>query len=173
MHAKPDLRVFFFLLANLSFRLGDRGRYPAKPMANLLRARNIIVVLTGSLLYLAMQVCFFLHAASATTVAREYLGRGVFTESQMSREENFYSNGKDRTTFQIPKFNDKFRMHTASFNWNENRHIPPDASTNASDTWVGTCTLTPKSPWRQMDLFGVLGPIECSVYGDWMTDASQ
>ena len=30
MHAKPDLRVLF-LLADLSFRLGDRGRYPAPP----------------------------------------------------------------------------------------------------------------------------------------------
>ena len=29
MHTKPDLRVFF-LLAGLSFRLGDRGRYLPK-----------------------------------------------------------------------------------------------------------------------------------------------
>ena len=142
-------------------------------MAKIFRVRYIIAVLVGLMLYVSLQICFFLHAASATTVTREYFGRGVFSESQLVREEGFYANGNDRVTFQIPKFNEDFRMHKASFKWNGNRHVPPDASTTASDTWVGTCTLTAKTPWRQMDLFGLLGPIECSLYGDWRTDVEQ
>ena len=140
-------------------------------MANLLRKRNVVIAMLGLLLgllvFLALQACFLLHLANADAVMSEYMGRGVFYESQLSRVKNFYPNGKERWTFKIPSFDENFRMHEASFRWNENRHIPPDSKTDLRDTWVGTCTLKPKSPWRQIDIFGVLGPTEIKLYGDW------
>ena len=142
-------------------------------MAKVFRARNLVLVGIGILAYLALQVCLLMYVGSADAVTVEYLGRGVFSESQLTREESFYPNGKDRWTFQIPPFDKNFRMHDASFKWNENRHVPPDAKTDRRDTWIGTCTLTPKSPWRQIDIFGVLGPIEYKLYGDWHTEASR
>ena len=135
-------------------------------MAKLFRTRNIVCVAIMLLLYAALQIVFFLHAFSARTITVEYLGREVFMKSLETREGSRY-------TIQTPPFNEEFRMHTASFRWNENHYIPPDGSTDPSDAWVGTCTLTPKSPWRQIDIFGVLGPIECHLYGDGRTDTSQ
>ena len=142
-------------------------------MKKILRRRNIVIAILLVAAFLALQLCLMLHAMSARTRTLEYLGRGVFSASQMSREENFYPNGKDRWTFQIPPFEEEFRMHTASFEWNDNRYVPPNADTDAADTWVGTCTLTPKSPWRYIDIFGILGPVECSVYGNWHVETSQ
>ena len=142
-------------------------------MKQLLSCRNVVVISLLAMAFLGLQICLWMHTASAKTRTLEYLGRGVFSESQMAREQNFYPNGKDRWTFQIPPFNEKFRMHTASFEWNENRYVPPDANTKARDTWVGTCTLTPKTPWRYIDIFGILGPVECSVYGDWHVESKH
>ena len=142
-------------------------------MANLSRTKKIAAAVVCLLLFLVLQLCLFCHAFSARTVTMEYLGREVCSESQLSREENFYSNGQHRWTYQIPPWEHDFRMHTATFEWNENHHVPPDASTTRSETWVGTCTLTPKSPWCQIDLFGILGPMKFSVYGDWYVEASQ
>ena len=101
------------------------------------------------------------------------MGRGVFAESQMATEYDYYGEGKDRWNVRIPSFNETFRMHTASFKWNENTHVPPAAGIDRADVWVGTCTLTPKSPWRYVDVFGILGPTECSVYGDWRIQSSR
>ena len=103
-------------------------------MAKVFRARNLVLVGIGILAYLALQVCLLMYVGSADAVTVEYLGRGVFSESQLTREESFY-----------PPFDKNFRMHDASFKWNENRHVPPDAKTDRRDTWIGTCTLTPVS----------------------------
>ena len=129
--------------------------------------RNIATPLLLLIAFFSLQVVFFLNTYSAKAVTLEYLGRGVCFESQMSIERDYYGKGKDRWTVQIPEFDEEFRMHTATFEWNENKHVPPDAETKLHDVWVGTCTLTPKSPWRYIDVFGILGPLECSVYGDW------
>jgi len=128
--------------------------------SKIFRTRNLVAFVIGLLLFFSLQVCFFMHAFSARTITLDYLGRGVFSESQLSREEGFYSNGKDRWTFQIPKFEHR------------NRLVPPDAATNAIDTWVGTCELNPRSPWREIDVFGILGPFDCKVYGDWHVESS-
>ena len=117
-------------------------------MNKLLRRRNVVIAVLLVVAFLSLQVCLLLHTISAKIRTAEYLGRGVCSASWISREEGFYPNGRDRCTFQIPPFEEEFRMHTASFEWNDNRYVPPDANTTAADTWVGTCTLTPKSPWR-------------------------
>ena len=142
-------------------------------MNKLLRRRNVVIAVLLVVAFLSLQVCLLLHTISAKIRTAEYLGRGVCSASWISREEGFYPNGRDRCTFQIPPFEEEFRMHTASFEWNDNRYVPPDANTAAADTWVGTCTLTPKSPWRYIDVFGILGPVECSVYGDWHVKPNQ
>ena len=138
-------------------------------MANLFRSRNIAIALVLLVLYLALQACFAMHALSAGTITTEYLGREV---SRTSRQEGIYPNGKYRWTYEIPPFEHQFRMHEAVFEWNENHFVPPDAETEARDKWIGTCTLTPKSPWREIDFFGVLGPMEYTVYGDWYVESS-
>lgn len=139
-------------------------------MSRILRLRNVILAVALLVLFLALQVTFWLHAASARINALEYLGREVFSESSTTIEDDFYGDGKNRRTLKIPKFNKQFRMHDTTFTWNPNPHIPPDASTERSETWVGTCRLKPKSPWREFDIFGWLGPMECKLYGDWHTE---
>ena len=58
MHAKPDLRVLF-LLASLSFRLGDRGRYPAfgKTKATPMNQKKLQVLFV-SLIFLIYSGCY-------------------------------------------------------------------------------------------------------------------
>ena len=156
-------------------RLGYRGRYPTRVqlMRRIFRPGNLIIAASILAAFLALQISFVLRTQSARAVTLEHLGRGVCGESQLTRVDNFYGNGMDRWTLRIPAFDAKFRMHTTNFEWNENRHIPPDAKTAPRDTWVGTCTLTPKTPWRQIDVLGLLGPIECKVFGDWHVETNR
>ena len=112
-----------------------------------------------------------LHTASARTCAFEYLGREVLSESSGATDFDYYGEGEDRWNLKVPPFKYVFRMHTATFEWNDNGYIPPEAGIAHRDVWVGTCTLTPKAPWRYIDLFGHLGPFECSVYGDWHVES--
>ena len=140
-------------------------------MKRLLSYKNICVIAFVAFIFLVLQVTLYLHTASTKTRTLEYLGRGVFAESQPGTEYDFYGKGKDRWNVVIPPFNETFRMHTASFDWNPNTHIPPESGIDRSDVWVGTCTLTPKFPWRYIDVLGILGPVECSVYGDWHVES--
>ena len=141
-------------------------------MTKLLRPKNIVLSILTLTCVATAQIVFFCHAFSARTVVSEYLGRETCLESQLNQELNFYPNGDSRWTLQIPDFDHEFRMHVVEFDWNENRHIPPDSATSPSDSWVGTCTVEPKSPWSYVDVFGVLGPFECKVYGDWRVESS-
>lgn len=142
-------------------------------MPKSLRLRNLVILAAFSIAFLILQLTLFLHAESARAVTLEYMGRSVFSESQWPREEEYYDNGRDRVSLRVPVFDSKFRMHEATFAWIENSYIPPDADTDLTKMWVGTCTLTPKSPWRQIDVFGLLGPMQCHVYGDWHVETTR
>ena len=142
-------------------------------MRRFFSCRNVAITVFCVFAFIALQVVFILHAASARTCTFDYLGREVFLESSETVDWDFYGEDKHRWNLTVPPFKRKFRMHAATFEWNENRHIPPGDGIGLSDLWVGTCTLTAKTPWRQIDVFGHLGPFECSVYGDWHVEAGS
>ena len=142
-------------------------------MKRFFSCRNVAVMAFCVFAFLALQVVLILHAASASTCAFEYLGREVFSESSVATDYDYYGEGVDRWNLRVPRFKYKLRMHTATFEWNENGHIPPEAGIARRDVWVGTCMLHPKAPWRYIDVFGHLGPFECSVYGDWHVESGS
>ena len=154
--------------ARITRTLSDSGT----KMKKILTKRNVIVAILCLIAFLSLQIVLYLHASSARTRTLEYMGRGLFAESQMAIEYDYYGEGEDRWTTQIPEFTETFRMHTVSFEWNQNKHIPPVRGMDRADVWVGTATLTPKAPWRYIDPFGVLGPFRYSVYGDWQVRPS-
>ena len=142
-------------------------------MKRFFSCRKIAIAAFCGFAFIVLQVVLMLHAASARTCAFEYLGREVLSESSGATDFDYYGEGEDRWNLKVPPFKYVFRMHTATFEWNDNGYIPPEAGIAHRDVWVGTCTLTPKAPWRYIDLFGHLGPFECSVYGDWHVESGS
>ncbi len=132
----------------------------------------IAICAIGLFAFIVLQGIFCFYAVSARTITVEYLGRGIFAESEKATEYDYYGEGDHRWHIKVPAFNETLEMHTASFEWNPNNHIPFKPGMGRGSVWIGTCKLTPKSPWRYIDVFGFLGPFECSVYGDWRVDST-
>lgn len=134
--------------------------------------RKLLIVGVSTLftlltLFLILQLVLSAHAYHAQTIVSDYMGDDVCFPTYETCEKDYYDNQRDRFTLTCPPFSQQFRMHTTTFRWNEEKKIPPNADTNLSEYVVGRCLLTPKPEWQMIDTFGLLGPIECFVYGDW------
>lgn len=147
-------------------------------MKNLLCCRNVAIAVVATVAFALYQALLILNACLVREEAHVCFRRFIPLAAEESREVGYYPNGKDRMTFSIPDdeattgLDQRCGLYKIDFDWNEIRHIPPDADTNVADVWVGSCTFTPTISWWHLDVFGVVRHTEFNLYGDWRIEST-
>ena len=147
-------------------------------MKKLLCCRNVVIATLIVVVFSLYQAALLLNACVVREEAHVYFRRFLPLNAEETREVGFYPNGKDRMTFTIPDdeamngLDERCGLYKIDFNWNEIRHIPPDADTDEADVLVGSCTFTPTTSWWHLDIFGIVRQTEFNLYGDWRIETT-